>query len=160
MTATDTDTILFCEQLLSIRKARNLTGSDMARRLDISPALYHRYEKDIVPPLRTLKKIADILEVTIDELAGRTVPSDLSVQSNLFIRISRDYGCILKVGQYKVLTHLTKTETERLLYRANRHMKKVFATAEDEFFRTTLLGYCVSQGMRILDERNSDYYKL
>jgi transcriptional regulator with XRE-family HTH domain len=62
----------FAERLKELRTARKLTQVRVAELLGISPRVYHRWESGSATPyFDTVVKIADILGVTLDELAGR-----------------------------------------------------------------------------------------
>lgn len=72
----DTDMAAFAERLRLLRQGRNMTQARLAELLGISPRSYNRWEKGgNVPHLDTLIKIADILQVSLDELVGRTKTS-------------------------------------------------------------------------------------
>jgi transcriptional regulator with XRE-family HTH domain len=61
------------ERLQTLRTERNLTQRRVAQLLDISPRVYNRWEKGLATPhFDTLLRLADIFEVSLDELAGRT----------------------------------------------------------------------------------------
>lgn len=67
---------MFCKRLREIRMKRKITQQKMADYLTISLNAYQKYEQaEREPPLDTLVKIADILEVPTDYLLCR----DLSV---------------------------------------------------------------------------------
>jgi len=62
----------FPQRLRSLRSERKLTQARVAELLGVSPRVYTRWENgDAVPLFATVVKIADILNVTLDELAGR-----------------------------------------------------------------------------------------
>lgn len=62
----------FHERLRQLRKARKITQTRVAELLGVSPRVYTRWENgDAVPVFATVVKLADILDVTLDELAGR-----------------------------------------------------------------------------------------
>ena len=62
----------FHQRLRQLPKARKLTQTRMAELLDASPRVYFRWESgDAVPLFGTVVKIANILDVTLDEIAGR-----------------------------------------------------------------------------------------
>mgnify|MGYP000954964095 CR=1 FL=1 len=62
----------FHQRLRSLRSDRKLTQARVAELLGVSPRVYTRWENgDAVPLFATVVKIADILNVTLDELAGR-----------------------------------------------------------------------------------------
>ena len=68
------DMSAFAERLRLLRKARGLTQARLAELLEINPRAYNRWERPggNVPHLETLIKLADILQVTLDELVGRS----------------------------------------------------------------------------------------
>lgn len=62
----------FAERLKQLRSARRMTQTRLAQLLEVSPRVYNRWENGIATPhLDTVVRIADILNVTLDELAGR-----------------------------------------------------------------------------------------
>ena len=62
----------FAERLKQLRSARKMTQTRLAQLLEISPRVYNRWENGVATPhLDTVVRIADILDVTLDELAGR-----------------------------------------------------------------------------------------
>lgn len=66
----------FPDTLRELRKSRGLTQVRLAELIEVSPRVYNRWETgSAAPRLDTLVKIADILNVTLDELVGRTEPS-------------------------------------------------------------------------------------
>ncbi len=79
----DLDMSVFAEHLRLLRQARNITQARLAELLEVSPRVYNRWEKGgNVPHFDTIVKIADILQVALDELAGRQEPSqDLKIRN-------------------------------------------------------------------------------
>ncbi len=77
------DMSAFAERLKLLRKSRSITQARLAKLLEIDPRAYSRWERgDNVPHVDTLVKIADILQVTLDELVGRSEPSnDLKIRN-------------------------------------------------------------------------------
>jgi len=66
----------FAERLKLLRQAKNITQVRLAQLLTVDPRAYSRWERgDNIPHLETLIKIADTLQVTLDELVGRSKPS-------------------------------------------------------------------------------------
>ena len=62
----------FHQRLRQLRTARKLTQTRMAELLGVSPRVYTRWENgDATPLFGTVVKLADILDVSLDELAGR-----------------------------------------------------------------------------------------
>jgi transcriptional regulator with XRE-family HTH domain len=75
-TSYDTDLLLpmeeFADRLRELRQARGLTQARLAELLDTSPRVYNRWETgSALPRLDTLVQLADLLEVSLDELVGR-----------------------------------------------------------------------------------------
>ena len=63
----------FAKRLKELREERKITQSRLSELLGIDPRAYNRWERsDTVPQLETLVKIADVLQVTLDELVGRS----------------------------------------------------------------------------------------
>ena len=63
---------MFNKRLNETRKKKGITAQQMAVFLELGVRSYRRYESgDREPPLMTLIKIADILEVPVDYLLGR-----------------------------------------------------------------------------------------
>jgi transcriptional regulator with XRE-family HTH domain len=62
----------FAERLKQLRSARKISQTRLAHLLDVSPRVYNRWENGVATPhFDTIVKIADILDVSLDELAAR-----------------------------------------------------------------------------------------
>ena len=60
------------KNLFILRQRKNLSREAVARALEMSAMTYQRYEKDVRDPTApTLVKLADLYEVTLDQLVGR-----------------------------------------------------------------------------------------
>ena len=69
------------ETIYTLRTAKNLSQGDLANLLDVSRQSVSKWETDAaVPDLDKLLKLADLFEVTLDELTGRTPPDPRPVQ--------------------------------------------------------------------------------
>ena len=69
--------ISFGKTLENIRELRGITKTEMARMLDLSLPAYSLYEKgEREPKLSNLKRIANILKVSVDELLEENLESD------------------------------------------------------------------------------------
>lgn len=69
------------EKILELRTAKHLSQGDLANLLDVSRQSISKWETDTaVPDLDKLIRMADLFEVTLDELTGRTPPQTPSVQ--------------------------------------------------------------------------------
>lgn len=68
---------LFAERLRELRERRGLTQARLAELLEVSPRVYNRWETGAAAPrLDTVVRIADLLEVSLDELVGRAKPQE------------------------------------------------------------------------------------
>lgn len=66
------DMATFAERLKTLREERKLTQVRLAELIGVNPRAYNRWERgNFVPQLDTLIKIADALNVSLDELTGR-----------------------------------------------------------------------------------------
>lgn len=65
--------IKLAKRLSELRKAKNLKQEEVAALCDISLMSFRRYEKGTrEPPATVLWKMADVFDVSIDYLVGRT----------------------------------------------------------------------------------------
>jgi len=73
----------FAERLRQLRSERNITQVRLAQVLGVSPRVYNRWENgDAAPHFDTVVKIADALQVSLDELAGRKeISSDVVLRN-------------------------------------------------------------------------------
>ena len=62
----------FGQRFLKLRKSRNLTQEDIAKKLNISAQAVSKWENDISSPdISLLPEIASIFNITVDELLGK-----------------------------------------------------------------------------------------
>lgn len=62
----------FGQRFLKLRKSRNLTQEDIAKKLNISAQAVSKWENDIsYPDISLLPEIASIFNITVDELLGK-----------------------------------------------------------------------------------------
>ena len=67
----------FAERLKAAREGRNLNQSRLSEQLGVNPKVYNRWEKGTaIPHFDTVVKIADLLQVSLDQLAGRADLTD------------------------------------------------------------------------------------
>jgi transcriptional regulator with XRE-family HTH domain len=67
------DMAAFATRLKTLRESRKLTQTRLAELIGVNSRAYNRWERgNFIPQLETLMKIADVLNVTLDELTGRT----------------------------------------------------------------------------------------
>ena len=62
----------FSERLRQLREERNITQIRLAELIDVNPRVYSRWETGISTPYwDTIVKIANVLNISLDELAER-----------------------------------------------------------------------------------------
>ena len=67
------DMSAFAERLRLLRETRQITLTRLASLLEVNPRVYNRWERGTaIPQFDTIMRIADILQVSLDELAGRS----------------------------------------------------------------------------------------
>ena len=70
-------------QLKELREQRKLSQTRLAELIGVSPRVYNRWENgDATPHWDSILKIADLLGVSLDALAGRTEQDDNIVINN------------------------------------------------------------------------------
>ena len=70
----------FGARFARLRKSKGYTQEDIANRVNISYQAVSKWENDISSPdISLLPQLADILEVSIDELLGRVKPGEIKV---------------------------------------------------------------------------------
>lgn len=79
------DTVLIGGRVRAARKQHNLKAEDLAERLGIAvESLWHIENGARKTSLQTLMNIADILNVSLDYLAGRTLsPTEILLQDEI-----------------------------------------------------------------------------
>ncbi|WP_052250329.1 helix-turn-helix transcriptional regulator [Enterobacter sp. Bisph1] len=61
-------------QMKKLREAKGLSQTELSQLLNVLPRVYNRWERGhMCPQLSTVIKLADIFDVSIDELVGRPV---------------------------------------------------------------------------------------
>jgi transcriptional regulator with XRE-family HTH domain len=67
----------FAQRLKDLRSTRKLTQTRLAELLEVSPRVYNRWENgDVTPHFDTIVRIAELLDISLDELAGRKEAGD------------------------------------------------------------------------------------
>lgn len=62
--------------ILDLRKAKNMSQGELASQTGISQVMVGKYERgDATPSIEVAKKIADVLEVSLDYLVGEGMNS-------------------------------------------------------------------------------------
>lgn len=66
--------------LKSYRTAKQLTQTDLAKKVNISVSMISRYEKnEVYPPFETLRSLSAALSVSLDELCGTKARGTVSL---------------------------------------------------------------------------------
>jgi transcriptional regulator with XRE-family HTH domain len=64
---------VFSDRLRLLREARQITQTRLASLLGVDPRVYNRWERGTaIPQFDSVVRIADLLQVSLDELAGRS----------------------------------------------------------------------------------------
>ena len=108
----------FAERLKAAREARNLNQSRLSEQLGVNPKVYNRWEKGTaIPHFDTVVKIADLLQVSLDQLAGRTDLTDARFRNPKLERLYREAETLPDEDQQALMivldslvkrSHLTK----------------------------------------------------
>ena len=103
----------FHQRLRQLRTARKLTQTRMAELLEVSPRVYTRWDNgDSIPQLGAIVKIANILNVSIDELAGRTeTDRDAAIHNPELHRLYKKVDQLSDEDQKAFLKELVKFGT-------------------------------------------------
>ena len=72
----------FSENLKKCRASKNISQEELSKKIEIHSVQFSRYERgQSVPSIEVVQKIADALEVSIDELVNGT--SDNNAEKNI-----------------------------------------------------------------------------
>lgn len=109
--------------LRKLRKKNKLTQQQLAKKLNVSESLISRYESnEVQPPFDTLRALASILNVSMDELCGTEQMETLSLHG-------------LSKEQSDVIKYLISR------FRTMNNISGIIPSAND---RHSLLGYLIS----------------
>lgn len=80
----------FGSTVVQLRKEQGISQTDLARRLGIHKNVLGRYERnEVLPSVEIARKIADILDVSLDYLTGKVdVEIDKDIQTRI-LEVSR-----------------------------------------------------------------------
>jgi len=80
----------FGSTVVELRKQRGISQTDLAAQLSIHKNVLGRYERnEVLPSIEIARKIADILDVSLDYLTGKTdVEMDKDIQKRI-LEVSR-----------------------------------------------------------------------
>lgn len=83
---------MFITNLDAILKKRKMTGAELSKILNLSSGTYSHWKSGKIPNGETLKKIADVLDVTTDWLLERTDNTENEAEIISFYRKADDRG--------------------------------------------------------------------
>jgi len=96
----------FAERLRALRTARGLTQTRLAELLGMPARSYNRWERGgHVPHLGMAVKIADILQVTLDELVGRKeTTSEVAIRNHELHQLVQEVDALPDEDQRALMT--------------------------------------------------------
>jgi transcriptional regulator with XRE-family HTH domain len=96
----------FAERLRELRSARGLTQTRLAELLGMPARSYNRWERGgHVPHLGMAIKIADILQVSLDELVGRTPQtSEVAIRNHELHQLVQEVDALPDEDQRALMT--------------------------------------------------------
>lgn len=104
------DADLFCANLSKLRRSADMTQSELADKLNLTRQAVSRYEKgDSFPDISILVRIAEIFDITIDELIGAGAPTESESEILKTAALSGDIGkCHCTLGELENLAPYLK----------------------------------------------------
>jgi transcriptional regulator with XRE-family HTH domain len=113
-------------RLAFLRDQRGLTQEELASSLGISRAALSHYEKNRrEPDTETLGKVADLFQVSIDYLVGRTAQTNATLDSDV-----RQFTDELELSDDEILSHFALTIDGRKLTAEEARRFIAFVRAE------------------------------
>ena len=74
----------FGQRFQNLRKQKKFTQEEIAEKVNVSPQAVSKWENDIsLPDISILSELADIFNITVDELLGRTKKHGVKMASEL-----------------------------------------------------------------------------
>ena len=111
----------FAERLRLLREARQLSQVRLAELVGVDPRAYNRWERGtIAPHLDTLVKIADVLQVSLDELVGRKpVSSEVRIRNHTLNSLWQQADALPDEEQQALIlvidSFVKKTQVEKVI---------------------------------------------
>jgi transcriptional regulator with XRE-family HTH domain len=134
---------MFSERLKSLRKASGLLQQDMADKIGITKSAYGYYEQGkTIPDVITARKIADILDVSVDYLLGN---SDFKKPPELTSKDEKDIEKTLE----QMVADLESGQEGPSFYGGNMELSEY----DREVMRQSL-----SETLRLIKLRNKEKY--
>ena len=107
------DADLFCANLSTLRRNADMTQSELADKLNLTRQAISRYEKgDSFPDISILVKIAEIFNISIDELIGAGAPTDGEQELLKSAALGKDlYSCHCNIRELENIAPFLKPST-------------------------------------------------
>ncbi|WP_127960524.1 helix-turn-helix domain-containing protein [Serratia microhaemolytica] len=115
------DMSAFAERLRLLREARKMSQVRLAELLEVDPRTYNRWEKGGNPPLlETVIKIADVLQVSLDELVGRkAITTELKIHNKILHDLCQQADVLPDIDQQALIlvldSFVKKAQIERVI---------------------------------------------
>lgn len=95
------------ERIKTLRKERKLTQEEFAKMLDVSVMTIRRYESGKQEPKpTTMKKMAEILSVTVESLISKSVENSVSTDlTDTEVSLINTFRSLNESGQNKVVEY-------------------------------------------------------
>lgn len=94
-------------KIKELRKENNKNQTEIANYLNISQSNYGKYELGIIEPdIKTLVKLADFYNVTIDYLIGRDFANDVGYLSDAERELLNNFKQLKPLNQIKILAEI------------------------------------------------------
>lgn len=112
------DMSVFSERLKLLREARSITQTRLSELLEVDPRVYNRWERGTsMPQFDAIVRIADILQISLDELAGR---SEVKTEPKI-----HNYELL---NLYQQVDHLSDQDQQALVLVIDSFVKKTEMT--------------------------------
>ena len=146
------DADLFCANLSTLRRNADMTQSELADKLNLTRQAISRYEKgDSFPDISILVKIAEIFNLSIDELIGAGAPTDGEQELLKNAALGKDLkGCHCNIHELENIAPLLKPSV------LDRAIQGFASQGIDISNLASLFSYMSDRGFWELLE-NSDY---
>lgn len=77
--------------LKQLRKSKNLTQDEVSKKIGVAKNTYSGYERNIrTPDISIQYKLADLFNVTLDELHGRTTNKSKNIEDDIEVLMFED----------------------------------------------------------------------
>ena len=106
-----------------LRSARQITQARLAELLEVNLRVYNRWERGLATPqFDTVVRIAEILQITLDELAGRAPrPADPKIHNQELLSLYQQVDSLPDAEQQALIlvidSFVRKTQVQKVVNR-------------------------------------------